>query len=100
MILEYEIFTTQNFDTWLQSIKDNRAKARILNRIDLMESGHFGDHKSLGKRLYELRLFYGPGYRVYYTLKNRQIVLLVSGGDKSTQERDIRKAYKLIEEIE
>ena len=98
--MRYEIHTTKQFDYWFRSIKDFQSRARILTRMDQIEEGHFGDHKPLGRDLVELRFFFGPGYRVYYTVKGNQVVLLISGGDKSTQQKDIKKAHKLVDAME
>ena len=80
------------FINWLESIKDATTKRRIKLRIDRMIDGNFGDTKNLGDDLFELRLFFGSGYRTYYTIENNVLVILFSGGDKSSQEDDIKKA--------
>lgn len=80
------------FINWLESIKDATTKRRIKLRIDRMIDGNFGDTKNLGNDLFELRLFFGSGYRIYYTIENNVLVILFSGGDKSSQEDDIKKA--------
>ncbi len=80
------------FIIWLESIKDATIKRRIRLRIDRMIDGNLGDTKNLGDNLYELRLFFGSGYRIYYTIENDVLVILLSGGDKSTQAEDIKKA--------
>ncbi|MCI5823755.1 MAG: hypothetical protein MRZ90_02330, partial [Candidatus Gastranaerophilales bacterium] len=77
---------------WLESIKDPTMKRRIRLRVDRMIDGNFGDTRNLGDDLYELRLFFGPGYRICYTVENDILVILFSGGDKSSQEDDIKKA--------
>lgn len=78
-------------------MKDKGAMTRILSRIYRMESGNLGDVKPVGENLFEARLFFGPGYRLYYTLKGQTLVLLLCGGDKSSQAKDIAKAEKLKE---
>ena len=80
-------------------MKDTAAKARIAVRIRRMELGNFGDAKSVGAGVFELRFDFGPGYRVYYTERNDEIVVLLAGGDKSSQEQDIEKAKKLARTI-
>lgn len=80
------------FIIWLESIKDSTTKRRIRLRVDRMIDGNFGDTKNLGDDLYELRLFFGSGYRIYYTIEKDVLVILFSGGDKSTQSDDIKKA--------
>jgi putative addiction module killer protein len=90
-----DVRQTEVFSKWLRDLRDQRARARIQVRIDRMSLGLPGDTKPVGKGVSELRIDYGPGYRVYYvTLRNRLIVLL-AGGDKSTQAKDIRAALQL-----
>ena len=93
---EIEIYLTPNrrcpFTEWLNSLRDIRARAAIRVRLDRIRFGNFGDFKFLGEGLYELRIHTGPGYRVYYGSIDSKIVLLLCGGDKHSQERDIRKA--------
>ena len=85
---------------WYARLKDIRAKTRIAVRIRRMQLGAVGDAKSVGDGVMELRFDFGPGYRVYYTERGGEIVILLAGGDKSTQERDIEKAKKLADNIE
>ena len=73
---------------------------KIVTRIDRVENGNFGDFKSLGSNLFELRFFFGGGLRIYYTIRNHQVVLLLDGGNKSSQSRNIEKARQMIEELE
>ena len=80
------------FTDWLDELRDSRAVARISVRIERLHSGLFGDCKSLGHGVHELRLDYGPGCRVYYGVHGNRVVLLLCGGDKSSQRKDIRKA--------
>lgn len=79
---------------WLESLKDHIGQARISARILRAESGNFGDHKSVGDGVMELRIPVGPGYRLYYALDGKDIILLLVGGDKSTQNKDIEVAKK------
>jgi len=94
--IQIELYETKEgkipFSIWLKSLKDSKARARIRVRIDRLKRGNFGDSKSVGEGVYELRLDYGPGYRVYFGKVGLTIVLLLRGGDKSTQTADIRKA--------
>ncbi|HDW3974244.1 TPA: type II toxin-antitoxin system RelE/ParE family toxin [Escherichia coli] len=90
-----EIKQTPEFEKWLRSLKDRIAKAKILIRIERMEEGNFGDVESVGDGLSELRIHQGKGYRIYFGNKNNQIVLLLYGGDKSSQQSDIKKAKNL-----
>lgn len=94
-----EIRQTVFFSRWFRSIKDRRAKFRIQARIDRLHTGYFGDTKSIGGGLLELRIFYGPGYRVYFTHKN-DVLFLIFGGDKNSQQKDIAVAKQLIKQIE
>ena len=96
--VKYELRSTKQYDKWLGGIKDKLTYARILNRINSMAEGSFGDHKTISANLFELRMFFGSGYRIYYTIKNREIIFLLAGGDKSTQKRDITKAKKLLKQ--
>lgn len=98
--MKYELRSTDHFDRWLAKLKDAMARKRLLARLDMVSNGHFGDHKQLDERLYELRLFYGPGYRVYYTINGGTLVLLLIGGDKSSQEKDIAKAKAILSAME
>ena len=87
---------TFEFDLWLKKLKDVTAKAKILFRIQKLESdGHYGDWKSVGEGVLEMRIHYGKGYRLYFKVKEDQIILLLIGGDKSSQEKDIKKAIQL-----
>ena len=86
-----EIRKTEAFTKWFDNLKDRRAKARVQARIDRMELGHFGDVAPVGEGVSELRIFYGPGYRVYFVQRGSAVVILLSGGDKSTQNPDIVK---------
>lgn len=83
------------FKEWLYGLRDRAAIARIVTRLERVELGNLGDHKGVGAGVMELRIPYGPGYRVYYALDGDRVVLLLLGGDKSTQTRDIEtaKAY-------
>ncbi len=94
--VSYEIRTTNVFDKWLRGIKSTRHRARIIGRFDRIQSGNFGDYKNLGKNLFELRFFFGSGFRAYYTIRDGEIVFLLCGGNKSTQSRDIKKARAII----
>ena len=91
----YEIRTTTIFTEWLDSPRDIHARARVLARIERLASGNPGDVKPVGEGVSELRIDYGPGYRVYYTKQGRKIIILLVGGDKRTQSRDIKKAISL-----
>ncbi|WP_081006091.1 MULTISPECIES: type II toxin-antitoxin system RelE/ParE family toxin [Pseudomonas] len=87
-----EIIRSAAFSEWLSMLPDSRARVRIQVRIDRMADGNFGDVKSVGKGLNEVRVDYGPGYRVYFTYQGHHLVILLCGGDKSSQRRDIKQA--------
>jgi putative addiction module killer protein len=83
------------FDLWLGRLKDERAKARIAARIVSAEHGNFGDCTPVGEGVWEMRVHFGPGYRVYYTRRGETVFLLLSGGDKRSQKRDIAAAIAM-----
>ena len=88
----YTVNRTEQFDTWLAHLPDLRARARILVRIRRAERGHFGNVKLLEEGVSEMRIDFGPGYRVYFAREERVVYLLLCGGDKSTQPADIKQA--------
>ena len=96
----YKILKTELFDLWLTNLRDNNGKGRILTRLKRLELGNLGDYKALGSGLYEMRIYSGPGYRLYFMKEKNTIIVLLSGGSKATQERDIKRAYKIMKEIE
>ena len=95
----FSIQKTDTFDKWLSKLRDRNGKGRILARIRRAELGNLGDYKSLSRGLFEIKIDYGPGYRIYFTQKKEKIILILSGGNKSTQEKDIKKAYIILKEI-
>jgi putative addiction module killer protein len=95
-----EIRKTTIFTKWFKSLKDPRAKAKIQARIDRVEMGHFGDARPVGDGVSELRIFYGPGYRVYFVQRGAVVVILLLGGDKSSQQTDIAKAKETARDLE
>lgn len=96
----FEIRQTAIFASWLTARRDERAKARIAERLHRFGAGNPGDIKSVGDGVTEMRIDYGPGYRVYYTRRGSVVVILLCGGDKRGQQRDIRRAKALAAEIE
>ena len=98
-MVTYLIQQTESFAKWHQSLRDLRAKVAIARRIDRVKSGNLGDVKSVGEDISELRVTEGAGYRVYFTMRNGLIVVLLAGGDKSTQQADIKRARELAQEI-
>lgn len=95
----YSVLKTDEFDRWLSKLRDERAKARIAARIRSAEYGNLGDVSPVGAGVSEMRIHYGPGYRVYFTLRGRELVILLIGGDKSSQRKDIEKAKALALEL-
>nr|WP_124978671.1 type II toxin-antitoxin system RelE/ParE family toxin [Aphanothece sacrum] len=93
------IITTETFEKWLSSIADIRSRRKIILRIQRLKVGNFGDYKSVGKEILELRIHHGPGYRVYFSKKGNVLVILLSGGDKDSQKTDIKKAQQIWQEI-
>jgi putative addiction module killer protein len=93
------IYTTESFDAWFASLRDRQAARRIQARIDRAEDGNFGDHKPVGEGVSEMRIHYGPGFRVYFTLRGVEVVILLAGGDKSSQTQDIRAAQALARQL-
>ena len=100
LVIKYELRTTRQYDKWFAKIKETTVKVRILARLDRVENGNFGDFKQISNSLFELRFFFGTGFRIYYTVQNRNIVFLLAGGDKSNQSKDIEKAAELLENLE
>ena len=90
-----EIRQTEAFAAWFGNLRDRRARARIQVRIDRLSLGNPGDARPVGHGVSELRIDYGPGYRVYFTRRGEAVVLLLAGGDKRTQSRDIEMALRL-----
>jgi putative addiction module killer protein len=93
-----EVHQSDAFETWLRRLKDDNAVARIVARIRRMEQGNLGDTKSIGAGVMELRIDYGPGYRIYYVQRGAEVVVLLCGGDKRTQQRDIKRAHAMARE--
>ena len=94
-VLHYVVNDRDIFGEWLNGLKDVAGRAAINKRIDRIDDGNFGDHRSVGGSVWEIRIHYGPGYRVYYGEDGPRVVLLLCGGDKGTQNRDVRKAQEL-----
>lgn len=90
-----EVRKTEAYIKWLDNLRDIRARARILVRVERLIAGNTGDVKPVGEGVSELRIRYGPGYRVYYEEYEQSVVILLAGGDKNTQSSDIKKALQL-----
>ncbi len=94
-----EIRKTNVFAKWLDRLSDVQARARVLVRIDRLGLGNPGDCKSVGEGVMEMRIHYGPGYRVYYVARGDTLIVLLAGGDKSSQQRDIKTAVRLAQDL-
>ena len=100
IFVKYIIKSTKQFDKWFGKLKDKSVKVRVLARLSRVENGNFGDFKTLNNRLSELRFFFGAGLRIYYTVKNNSVVILLVGGDKDSQKEDIVKANEFLADME
>ena len=102
MEIDIEIYETRAgrcpFDSWFEGIRELNTRAKILSRLDRLKLGNFGDCKSLSDGVYELRIHYGPGIRIYFSKVGNTIVLLLCGGDKGSQARDIKKAKEYLKD--
>lgn len=96
----YQLKQTDTFASWLAGLRDTKAKARIVSRLESVRLGNLGDCKSVGAGIRELRVHIGPGYRVYFKQRNNLMIVLLCGGSKSDQARDIERAKRLALEIE
>jgi len=92
----YQLQSTDVFDDWLRALQDRKGRARILARLESVQLGNLGDVRSVGAGVREMRIHFGPGYRIYFAQKGKIVLLLLCGGDKSTQARDIAKAQRLL----
>lgn len=96
----FELVKSATFDTWFRGLRDARAKARIATRLDRVADGNFGDVKPVGHGISELRIDYGPGYRVYFIQRGSVLVVVLAGGDKRTQHSDIQTARRIASDWE
>jgi putative addiction module killer protein len=94
----YILKETEDYSRWLRKLRDFNAKAAILKRMVRVGNGNLGDYKSVGGGVLELRIDYGPGYRVYFAMQGKELILLLIGGDKSSQKSDIKSAQELNKE--
>ncbi len=90
-----QVLRIYEFAEWLTNLRDRQGRARILSRIDRLEEGNPGVTRSVGSGVFEMKIDFGPGYRVYYIHRGEEVVILLCGGDKDTQERDIQRARVL-----
>jgi putative addiction module killer protein len=95
-----EIRQTLTFTQWLMNLRDREAQWRINVRLRRMELGNPGDARTVGDRVSELRIDHGPGYRVYFTRRGLTVIILLCGGDKRTQDRDIKRAQEMVDRLE
>lgn len=97
--MEFSVRELDSFKAWREGIRDREARIAIARRIERVQTGNLGDHQTVGEGVSELRVHVGAGFRIYYTMRGKQLVILLAGGDKKTQAADIRQAKKLAAEI-
>ena len=98
--MTYSLRSTKQFQKWLHKMRDQVTKRKVLARLERIKNGNFGDYKQISSDLFELRFFFGGGLRIYYTIRDSEIIFLLVGGDKSSQSSDIEKAQKMLNEME
>jgi putative addiction module killer protein len=96
----YTVKLTPAFETWLAGLKDNNTRLRLARRLDKAQSGNLGDVKSVGNGLFEMREHFGPGWRMYYLQRGQTLIVMLGGGEKSSQSADINKAAATATNIE
>jgi len=96
----FTVLQVQAFQEWLDNLKDIKARIRIVARLRLAEAGNLGDWKPVGEEVSEMRVDAGPGYRLYFTRRQNILIVMLAGGDKSTQSRDIKRAQRLLKQLE
>lgn len=96
----FTVRQTPAFQRWLDELGDSKARLRIVARLRLAEAGNLGDCKSVGHEVSEMRIAFGPGFRLYFTKRHQILIVMLAGGDKSTQARDIKRAQKLVQQLE
>ncbi len=97
--MQYEIEETEAFTKWLKKLRDRQAVLAITKRLGRAKLGNFGDVAPVGNGVSEMRFFIGPGYRLYYVIRDGKIIVMLCGGDKSSQEKDIKKAKEMAEKV-
>jgi putative addiction module killer protein len=96
----FTVRLTREFEAWLDGLRDQKAQMRIAARLRLAEAGNLGDWKSVGGDVSEMRVDVGPGYRLYFTRRGSILIVMLAGGDKSSQARDIKRAHRVLKEVE
>ena len=96
----FTVRLTSEFEAWLDGLRDKKAQVRIAARLQLAEAGNLGDWSSIAGAISEMRVNFGPGYRLYFTRRGRILIVMLNGGDKSTQARDIKRAQHILKELE
>ena len=94
--MSYTVIVSETFRRWLRALRDRQAQARIAVRLDRVAEGNFGDHRSVGQGVSELRINVAQGYRVYYTVRDQTVVFLLCGGDKASEQQDIYRAQQMV----
>ena len=95
----YTIKRTPQFDAWLKSLRDGMTRIRLVRRLERAQRGALGDVKPVGEGVFEMREFFGPGWRMYYVQQGDVLLIMLGGGDKSSQQRDIERAIQLSKEL-
>jgi putative addiction module killer protein len=98
--MKYEVKQTSTFKKWLAKLKDRQAMKAVALRLTRAVNGNLGDVKPVGGHISEMRIFVGKGYRLYFTIKNQKVIVLLCGGDKSSQSRDIEQAQQIFNDLE
>jgi putative addiction module killer protein len=96
----FTVLQTEEFRDWLDRLRDVRAQARIAARLRLAEAGNLGDWRSVGSEVSEMRVDFGPGYRLYFARRQTILIIMLAGGDKSSQTRDIKRAQRILKQLE
>jgi len=96
----YTVIESEEFEEWLSGLKDRSTRIRLARRLDKARRGHLGDFKPVGSGVFEMREFFGPGWRMYYIERSGAIIFMLGGGDKSSQESDIERAKKMALELQ
>ena len=95
----YQVKQTEQFTAWFAKVRDLKARIAIARRLERAQAGNLGDHKPVGDGVSEMRIDVGPGFRVYYTLRGKELIIVLAGGNKNTQTADIKKAKALAKEV-